>query len=128
MGLRTFDFANRLKALRQAAGLSPEDIAVRLGVNADDIAAWEKGECLPDLKTTYRLAGMLNVSMDDLLTALPAAFMSAVSMTYILMAKEGFGLSAKIAYPAGIVFAAALFFVYIYKVRKFISKGNPAVQ
>ncbi len=63
-----------------------------------------------------------------LLTALPAAFMSAVSMTYILMAKEGFGLSAKIAYPAGIVFAAALFFVYIYKVRKFISKGNPAVQ
>ena len=70
--MRTFDFANRLKALRQAAGLSPEDIAVRLEVNADDIAAWEKGECLPDLKTTYRLAGMLNVSMDDLLTALPA--------------------------------------------------------
>ena len=44
----------------------------------------------------------------SLLTALPATFMSAVSMTYILMAPEGFRLGAQIAYPAGCVFAAAL--------------------
>ena len=49
----------------------------------------------------------------SLLTALPAAFMSAVSLTYILMAKEGFGLSAGIAYPAGAAFAAVLFAVYM---------------
>ena len=53
-----------------------------------------------------------------LLTALPATFMSAVSMTYILMAQEGFRLSAAIAYPAGIVFAAALFAVYLVLQRK----------
>ena len=47
-----------------------------------------------------------------LLTALPAAFMSAVSMTYILMAEEGFALSADIAYPAGGAFAIILFIVY----------------
>ena len=45
---------------------------------------------------------------DSLMTALPAAFMSAVSLTYILIANEGFGLSAGMAYPAGILFAAAL--------------------
>ena len=45
---------------------------------------------------------------------MPAAFMSAVSLTYILMANEGFGLSSSVAYPAGIVFAAALFGVYVY--------------
>ena len=50
----------------------------------------------------------------SLLTALPATFMSAVILTYILMAGEGFSLSASIAYPAGIVFAAAVFLVYIY--------------
>ena len=44
----------------------------------------------------------------SLATALPGAFMSAVSLTYILMANEGFGLSAGMAYPAGILFAAAL--------------------
>ena len=48
----------------------------------------------------------------SLLTALPAAFMSAVSMTYILMANEGFGLSSRFAYPAGVLFAVLLFAVY----------------
>ena len=54
----------------------------------------------------------------SLLTALPATFMSAVSMTYILMAGEGFGLSSAIAYPAGAAFAAILFAVYIVAVTK----------
>lgn len=49
----------------------------------------------------------------SLLTAVPASFMSAVSVTYILMADEGLGISQKIAYPVGVVFAAALFVVYI---------------
>ena len=49
----------------------------------------------------------------SLMTALPAAFMSAVSLTYILMSREGFGLSARIAYPAGICFAVGLFGAYV---------------
>ncbi len=53
-----------------------------------------------------------------LLTALPATFMSAVSMTYILMAGEGFSLSSSIAYPVGIAFALALFSVYLWMHRK----------
>ena len=48
-----------------------------------------------------------------LLTALPAAFMSAVSITYILMAEEGLGISSGIAYPAGAAFALILFAVYL---------------
>ena len=48
----------------------------------------------------------------SLLTAIPAAFMSAVSATYILTAKEGFRIPTKIAYPIGLGFAAALFAVY----------------
>ena len=58
----------------------------------------------------------------SLITALPGAFMSAVSLTYILMASEGFGLSAGVAYPAGIVFAAALFGVYVVMLRKKLTK------
>ena len=58
----------------------------------------------------------------SLLTALPAAFMSAVSMTYILTAQEGFRLSASIACPAGALFAAILFFIYIVKLIK--NKNN----
>ncbi len=54
----------------------------------------------------------------SLITALPAAFMSAVSLTYILMAQEGFRLSASIAYPAGLCFAVALFALYIVLLRR----------
>ena len=57
----------------------------------------------------------------SLITALPATFMSAVSMTYILMAGEGFRLSSAVAYPAGIAFALILLGIYgwtRYKLRR----------
>ena len=54
----------------------------------------------------------------SLVTALPGAFMSAVSLTYILMANEGFGLSVGVAYPAGIAFAVALFILYVVLLRR----------
>ena len=54
----------------------------------------------------------------SLMTALPGAFMSAVSLTYILMASEGFGLSSSVAYPAGVIFAAVLLGVYAFRLKK----------
>ena len=54
----------------------------------------------------------------SLLTALPAAFMSAVSATYILMAKEGLRLSGAVAYPVGVCFALSLFGLYLYRSAK----------
>jgi carbon starvation protein CstA len=48
------------------------------------------------------------------ITAPPAVFMTAVSVTYILMAKEGFKLSSTVAYPVGMTAAAALLIVYVY--------------
>ncbi len=52
----------------------------------------------------------------SLMAAIPATFMSAVSMTYILQASEGFKLSTSIAYPVGIVFAAACLVLFIVQV------------
>lgn len=57
----------------------------------------------------------------SLITAFPASFMSAVSLTYILMADEGFKLSASIAYPAGVCFAIVLFAVFLSKLRRALS-------
>ncbi len=59
----------------------------------------------------------------SLLTALPAAFMSAVSSTYILMAEEGLSLDAGVAYPAGACFAAVLFVIYVVLVRRYTSNA-----
>ncbi|WP_304507820.1 carbon starvation CstA family protein [Anaerotignum sp.] len=52
------------------------------------------------------------------IAAVPATFMSAVSCTYILMAPEGFKLSAAISYPAGIIFAIVCLGLFIVKVMK----------
>lgn len=52
----------------------------------------------------------------SLMAALPATFMSAVSMTYILQAPEGFKLSTSIAYPVGIVFAVACLALFVVQV------------
>ena len=48
----------------------------------------------------------------SLLTALPATFMTAVSTTYILTAKEGFQLNMGVSYIAGACAAALLLGVY----------------
>ena len=53
------------------------------------------------------------IKLKSLITAIPATFMSAVSLTYILMAPEGFRLSSAVGYPAGIIFAVSLFAVYL---------------
>lgn len=54
----------------------------------------------------------------SLFTALPATFMTAVTLTYILMAEEGFSLGADVAYIAGIVIAAGSFALYLFYLRK----------
>ena len=51
----------------------------------------------------------------SLMCALPAAFMSAVCSSYILMADEGFKITSAVAYPIGLCFAAACFALYIVK-------------
>lgn len=56
--------------------------------------------------------------LGSFITAMPATFMSAVSLTYILMADEGFKLSYVISYPIGIGSAALLFVIYVIATKK----------
>ena len=52
------------------------------------------------------------------ITAVPATFMSAVSMTYFFCAEECLGLSTKVAYPVGIILAAAFLGIFIRATKK----------
>ena len=62
--------------------------------------------------------------------AIPATFMSAVSMTYFMMSKECMGLipfflmNKTVAYPAGIIFAAICLIVFLGKARKIITEES----
>ena len=50
-----------------------------------------------------------------LMACIPATFMSVVTFTYILQAKEGFQLDPSITYPAGIAFSALCLFLFLKK-------------
>jgi carbon starvation protein CstA len=61
------------------------------------------------------------------IATVPATFMTAVSITYILVAPEGFKLAASIAYPAGLlaaVGALALFLVAANKKTQAVKTDN----
>lgn len=60
----------------------------------------------------------------SLVTALPAAFMTAVSVTYICMAKEGFCIPQTVSYIIGVAVAAALAAVYFIFLAKELKKRS----
>lgn len=52
------------------------------------------------------------------IATVPATFMTAVSITYILVAPEGFQLSGSIAYPIGLIAAAGSLAVFLMTAKK----------
>ena len=54
---------------------------------------------------------------------IPATFMSAVSCTYILVAKEGLQLSTSVAYPVGVAFAIVAFCLFWKRAKK-VDRGE----
>ena len=52
------------------------------------------------------------------ITAVPATFMSAVSVTYFFAADECVNLGLSVAYPIGIIAAAAFLGIFLYAARK----------
>lgn len=51
------------------------------------------------------------------IATIPATFMTAVSVTYLLQAPEGFQLSQTISYPAGIIAAIVALVLFLYKFK-----------
>jgi transcriptional regulator with XRE-family HTH domain len=62
-------FGDRLTGAREAAGLSQEDLAQRLGVRLTTLQNWEEDLAEPRGNRLQMLAGMLNVSLSWLLVA-----------------------------------------------------------
>ncbi|QYK43165.1 MAG: helix-turn-helix transcriptional regulator [Paracoccaceae bacterium] len=61
-------FGDRMAGAREAAGLSQEDLARRLGVRLTTVQAWEDDRADPRANRLQMAAGMLGVSIRWLLT------------------------------------------------------------
>lgn len=56
----------KLKAARQAAGLTQGELAEKVGVSQRDISRWENGHREPGVLTVKKMAQALGCSMDEL--------------------------------------------------------------
>lgn len=62
-----------IKALRQAVGMSQEELAARMDVDQAYVSRLEAGELNPTLLTIWDAAQALNTSPDELLKAISNA-------------------------------------------------------
>ena len=56
---------HRIKDLREAKGLTQEQVAQQLGVTQGTIAHWESGARTPTLSNMVKIADFLGVSLDE---------------------------------------------------------------
>lgn len=59
--------ADRLVQLRKSSGLSQESLAALLGVSRQAVSKWERAEASPDTDNLIALAGIYNMTLDQLL-------------------------------------------------------------
>ena len=60
------DLQNHVKQHRARLDLTQEALAVRVGVRRQTILAIEKGHYVPSALLAFRIAGVLEMSVDDL--------------------------------------------------------------
>lgn len=60
-------FCNNLVHYRQAAKMTQDDLASKLGVTPQAVSKWERGIGYPDLEITCAIAEFLHISLDQLL-------------------------------------------------------------
>lgn len=61
----------RIKALREARGITQESLAAQLGVSRSAVAMWEAGHNTPPTKILGALADILGCTVDALLEREP---------------------------------------------------------
>lgn len=73
--------AERIKTLREQAGMSQEKLAKRLGITRSSVNAWEMGISTPSTQYIAELAGLFQVSADYLLGLSETATVSVAGLT-----------------------------------------------
>lgn len=79
---------DRLRQLREAAGLTQIQLALRVGVTQGTLANWERGARLPQLENLVKISNVLGCGIDELL-GLRAAQEPAPGPEYKITAEEG---------------------------------------
>lgn len=67
-GKRMVEFGEKIKKLREEKGMTQQTMAEHLYVTRQAVSRWECGARYPDLLTTKKIAGLLEVTIDELVS------------------------------------------------------------
>lgn len=73
--------ADRIKALREAQGITQANLARKIGITRSSINAWELGISVPSTQYIVELASIFGVSTDYLLCVNESATISISGLT-----------------------------------------------
>lgn len=63
--------ANRLAECRIARGMTPTELAFRIGKSVATVSRYETGKAVPSLKMARRIATLFDCTVDELFPAAP---------------------------------------------------------
>lgn len=66
--MKVIKFAENLKRMRVAAGMTQAQLAQRLGVDQRTVSAWEKGVARPSFETLALICDIFDENFDSLLS------------------------------------------------------------
>ncbi len=75
-------FSENVRKYRKACGLSQEEFAARLSVVRQTVSKWEKGLSVPDVELLLRIAQVLHVSINDLLSQKNSEIKEPIAMKF----------------------------------------------
>ena len=61
------EISERLKEIRQNAGMTQEEVAEKIMVSRVTVSHWENGKSLPDIVSLIGLSDLYSISLDELL-------------------------------------------------------------
>ena len=105
----------RIAHLRKEKGLTQEDLANAMGVSPQAVSKWENDQTCPDISALPKLAEILGVTVDELLTGKTEEAQPAVrllppeerkdinDMILHISAEDGSGNKVRLNLPMGLV-------------------------
>lgn len=106
-------FAQNLIHYRKTLGLTQLDLASRLNYSDKAISKWERGESLPDVMTLKEIAGIFNLSIDQLISR--HTYNKNIPELKVIETKKQTIFNLRLALLSGsaILFIALIIFVFI---------------
>lgn len=74
----------QISLLRRQAGMTQEELAVKLGVTNQSVSKWESAQCCPDIALLPDIARLFGLTVDELLTGASAEKPVAVDLPDVL--------------------------------------------